>query len=255
MIRFFRTIRKKLLTENKAGKYLIYAIGEILLVVIGIIIAVQIGNWNQSVQNEKLVRISLENLREDLEIQKEIIDEQISFEYDMLAQADTALILMQNPSPPIADLSRLFFTLSSRRTFVANKATFNNLEATGNIVLIQDKELKNELIRYYQQLDYTTAVITNNNLFLIDNIFGAFFANNGMKFGLNPDGSMPENHSIDPEERYTITTQLSSRKSYTESLLNISELQLTSTQKLINRINKTLNDRPQITETSSISDD
>tara|TARA_B110000902_G_C14119680_1_gene517680 strand:- start:177 stop:908 length:732 start_codon:yes stop_codon:yes gene_type:complete len=46
MIKFFRKIRQKLLTENKLRKYLIYAIGEIILVVIGILIALQINNWN-----------------------------------------------------------------------------------------------------------------------------------------------------------------------------------------------------------------
>ena len=47
MIKFFRRIRQHLLTENKFGKYLIYAIGEIILVVIGILIALQINNWNE----------------------------------------------------------------------------------------------------------------------------------------------------------------------------------------------------------------
>jgi hypothetical protein len=47
MIKFFRKIRQKTLTENKFGKYLTYAIGEIILVVIGILIALQINNWNQ----------------------------------------------------------------------------------------------------------------------------------------------------------------------------------------------------------------
>ncbi len=48
MIKFFRHIRKRLLTENKLSKYLLYAIGEIVLVVIGILIALQINNWNTS---------------------------------------------------------------------------------------------------------------------------------------------------------------------------------------------------------------
>jgi len=48
MIKFFRKIRQKLLTENKFSKYLLYAIGEILLVVIGILIALQINNWNEA---------------------------------------------------------------------------------------------------------------------------------------------------------------------------------------------------------------
>jgi hypothetical protein len=46
-MKFFRKIRQRLLTENKFSKYLIYAIGEIVLVVIGILIALSINNWNQ----------------------------------------------------------------------------------------------------------------------------------------------------------------------------------------------------------------
>ncbi|MEM6516972.1 MAG: DUF6090 family protein, partial [Bacteroidota bacterium] len=48
MIKFFRNIRKTLLTENRFNKYLLYAIGEIVLVVIGILIALQINNWNEN---------------------------------------------------------------------------------------------------------------------------------------------------------------------------------------------------------------
>ena len=48
MIKFFRKIRQKLLSENNFGKYLLYALGEILLVVIGILIALQVNNWNES---------------------------------------------------------------------------------------------------------------------------------------------------------------------------------------------------------------
>ena len=48
MINFFRNIRQRLLRENKFSRYLLYAIGEILLVVIGILIALQINNWNEA---------------------------------------------------------------------------------------------------------------------------------------------------------------------------------------------------------------
>ncbi|MEH6779908.1 DUF6090 family protein, partial [Maribacter arcticus] len=48
MIKFFRRIRQQLLTENKFSKYLLYAIGEIILVVIGILIALSINNWNEN---------------------------------------------------------------------------------------------------------------------------------------------------------------------------------------------------------------
>ncbi|TYA59664.1 DUF6090 family protein [Formosa maritima] len=58
MIKFFRKIRQNLLMENKTSKYFKYAIGEILLVVIGILIALQINNWNEKrIQQEQLVSV------------------------------------------------------------------------------------------------------------------------------------------------------------------------------------------------------
>ena len=57
MIKFFRKIRQKMLTENKFSKYLIYAIGEIVLVVLGILIALQLNNLNE----EKRTHIKQEN--------------------------------------------------------------------------------------------------------------------------------------------------------------------------------------------------
>ena len=58
MIKFFRRIRQRLLAENKISKYLLYAIGEIVLVVIGILIALQINNWNEE-QKRELVTMGL----------------------------------------------------------------------------------------------------------------------------------------------------------------------------------------------------
>jgi len=62
MIKFFRHIRKSLLSENKLNKYLIYAIGEIVLVVIGILIALQINNWNE----ERIEKIALNGLLQNI---------------------------------------------------------------------------------------------------------------------------------------------------------------------------------------------
>jgi len=69
MIKFFRHIRQKLLEENRFSKYLLYAIGEIILVVIGILIALQLNTWNEKRQNEAYEREILllinQNLKND----------------------------------------------------------------------------------------------------------------------------------------------------------------------------------------------
>ena len=80
MIKFFRNIRKSLLMENKTSKYFKYAIGEIFLVVIGILIALQINNWNKrNVEHSEELNY-LKNLQRDLHDQIQSIDDQITYE-------------------------------------------------------------------------------------------------------------------------------------------------------------------------------
>ncbi|MGB5405151.1 MAG: DUF6090 family protein, partial [Robiginitalea sp.] len=66
MLRFFRQIRQRLLTDNKFSKYLLYAIGEILLVVIGILIALQIDNWNEENKEKQRLNDFLTEIQNDL---------------------------------------------------------------------------------------------------------------------------------------------------------------------------------------------
>ena len=74
MIKFFRKIRQKLLTENKFSKYLIYAIGEIILVVIGILIALSINNWNENRKLNDTIKGVYSIVKSDLLSDIETID-------------------------------------------------------------------------------------------------------------------------------------------------------------------------------------
>ena len=66
MIKFFRKIRQKLLSENKFSKYLIYAIGEIILVVIGIMLALTINEWKNEKRIQSEEKATLQKLTQDL---------------------------------------------------------------------------------------------------------------------------------------------------------------------------------------------
>ena len=68
MIKFFRKIRQDLLRDNKIGDYLKYAVGEIVLVVIGILIALSINNWNESRKNDLEQALLVKNIIEDLRL-------------------------------------------------------------------------------------------------------------------------------------------------------------------------------------------
>ena len=77
MIKFFRKIRRRLLTENKFSKYVLYAVGEIILVIIGILIALQINNNNESKKtfnNELQLYV---NILDDLNSEYNIITDHI----------------------------------------------------------------------------------------------------------------------------------------------------------------------------------
>ena len=75
MIRFFRQIRQRLLSGNKFSKYLLYAVGEILLVVIGILIALQVDNWNEKRKASNAEHELLINLKKELIKNRDLLAE------------------------------------------------------------------------------------------------------------------------------------------------------------------------------------
>ncbi|WP_445385770.1 DUF6090 family protein [Robiginitalea sp. IMCC44478] len=92
MIKFFRKIRQQLLSENKTGKYLIYAFGEIVLVVIGILIALQINNWKENNENSifegKVIAELSVDVSEDLK--------EMSSALDSLKASQRSSIIIEN---------------------------------------------------------------------------------------------------------------------------------------------------------------
>ncbi len=82
MIKFFRNIRQNLLNEGKTTKYFKYAIGEIVLVVIGILIALSINNWNESRQQKKVLNNIYEIVAEDLKKDSSEVEMVLNFMLD-----------------------------------------------------------------------------------------------------------------------------------------------------------------------------
>ncbi len=236
---FFRNIRQKLLAEGKTTKYLKYAIGEIVLVVIGILIALQVNNWNRELQNKTLEIKTLENFKLDLVLQKEIIHKQLYDEQKYLLEVDSCLMMI-NSKIEFRNLARLLDSLSVRTTFIANKVTFENLGSDGNITLITNLDLQKEIVRYYQLLDYTMSVINNNNLYRTNSQFGTFVVNNTLGFPLNNDGQLDLNYELSPELKYTLKKQLDGRRYSSMNNIEKCEVQLDKTNELIQLINKEL---------------
>jgi hypothetical protein len=73
MFRYFRIIRKKLIEQDNVRKYLLYAIGEVLLVVIGILIALQINNWNEDKQAKIRMLTNIISIQDDIQVEIQIL--------------------------------------------------------------------------------------------------------------------------------------------------------------------------------------
>jgi len=148
MIKFFRKIRYDLMEKNKTGKYLKYAIGEIILVVIGILIALQINNWNEIQKKEKLkvsYKISLIN---DLSLDILKLNELITKNYSELATLNnqkSRFLGEDSPVDTLIKIARTEFDPELNTRFQYNRNTFNTLIATGNIDLF-DEDLNKKLM-------------------------------------------------------------------------------------------------------------
>ncbi len=174
MIKFFRKIRQKMLTENKFSKYLLYAIGEIILVVIGILIALQINNWNENrkLQNEELrlllevksnLEVTLDNFRNDTLLntyninQLRKIENYINEDLQYNSELDEAFGMFgqwQSPYP----ITTAFTTLKTKGLdIVTNKPLRNKI---ANIYDFEFITLSND----YDKGEW--GIIQNSNVFL-----------------------------------------------------------------------------------------
>jgi hypothetical protein len=173
MIKFFRNIRQKMLTENKFSKYLLYAFGEIILVVIGILIALSINNWNQKQVAIKKETLALNNLILDLEEQSNLLKE---YTKDESYFYENGLDVLRHFAKHKAFTNKdsilpKLNSLASRRTFNPINTTFKELVSTGNIGLIRNETLKRNIMRHYNELERVVLITSYNNTNIVDGLF------------------------------------------------------------------------------------
>ena len=116
MITFLRKIRQKLIAQNKLTRYLVYALGEILLVVIGILIALQVNNWNEERKRNSNFFATIEQIYNGLELESQELDYVIQ---NLSQQQDLAAILFNYPdSLPMEEvLATLFYLETGPKDF------------------------------------------------------------------------------------------------------------------------------------------
>ena len=136
--------------ENKTSKYLKYAIGEIILVVIGILIAIQANNWNVDRMAQKEKEFALNKLVENLKQDINNLKDGIAGGRYYITALDSCLIMLKTPEVYSKDrFSRLYAYLGYTIPFEYNQITFNEMSNSGKLQLINNKVLIDSLFHYY----------------------------------------------------------------------------------------------------------
>jgi hypothetical protein len=145
MIKFFRKIRYDLIEKNKTGKYLKYAIGEIILVVIGILIALSINNWNENLKKRKSEQIILQQLNQEFIKNKSDLEYTINGHKKALNALNRFISFFPislNDTSILDSLNLDFGQMHRVYTFNPSNSIINTVTNNSSIDIITDEELR-----------------------------------------------------------------------------------------------------------------
>lgn len=136
MLKFFRKIRENLLSEGQTGKYLKYAIGEIVLVVIGILIALQINNANEASKQNQRVKKYEENMISELRADLKMLNGLDSFNFSQIEIINDYLTYFKNPTRDVDTVIQKMRTIRySGAVYKSIAFTIDDIISTGNLSL------------------------------------------------------------------------------------------------------------------------
>jgi len=192
MIKFFSNVRNRLISESKTGKYLKYAIGEIFLVVLGILIALQVNNWNISRINSKQEVIILNDLKQEYIGKLGELNQKIYLRNIMINSSSQLLQMIQDGKFNISrdSLDQLVGSTFLSPTFDASNSVTEELLNSGKLYIIQNRELRKHITDWNSQLEkldeeetnLVNSIVNNYIPYIIKrypyNTLATFFSNN-----------------------------------------------------------------------------
>jgi hypothetical protein len=150
MIKFFRRIRQNLLFENRfgkpaspVGKYLTYAIGEIILVVIGILIALSINNWNEDRKQRKQETVILTQLKTEFNSNLNQLDQKINSKKEAIHSSIQLLKFIDFPK--LRKKDSIDYHIARTIPFTTFDPIVNDLASSGDLRIIKNDSLKQKL--------------------------------------------------------------------------------------------------------------
>ena len=164
MLTLLRKIRRLLIDSGSARKYLLYAVGEILLVMIGILLALQVNTWNQKLSKARLETSYLKRLQNDLKKDSSRLNahfELLNVKAEILKSILNGELDSIEYHNPLNSPYTIFATRSIQSANI-NTATFDDLISTGNIATLKDIKLRESIIVYYNITKRQEQILNNN---------------------------------------------------------------------------------------------
>jgi hypothetical protein len=163
MIKIFRKIRQDLLSEGKTSKYLKYAVGEIILVVIGILIALQINNWNQNNSNKKLERQYYSSMKSQLNEDLYKLNGEIYYNQDLLNKFTYAKeLLIQKDKSKLDTLAKITLSMVYYADFRRKSNVYQTLVNSGEIKHLNNHNILEHLQSLEENYSYINRIEESN---------------------------------------------------------------------------------------------
>ncbi|WP_282042683.1 DUF6090 family protein [Winogradskyella flava] len=148
--------------KNKTRKYFKYAFGEIILVVIGILIALQINNWNENRKNKITEADYYCRILDDFELNEKLIDKNYVLTTNRIKLTKELIIDLNNIPNDRSIILNKFTAALRHDVSVPSNITFEDLTSSGQLKLLTDIKLKNRLIEYSTFLNNTLNLLKEN---------------------------------------------------------------------------------------------
>lgn len=213
MLKIFRRVRQTFIEEGSLFKYLSYAVGEIILVVIGILIALQINQWNERRIERQKEKILLASLHQEFVDNREILDHESS-RGEGFASALSQMLYLTGPKYDEIgerEFERIFYgAVSGSPHYDPKRNTFNEMISTGKLTIIRNEELRKLLTNWDNILIELKAQETLCNNYR-ENIKAIFIKNGSLVNELILNGQIDSlgldvgNYQFDIDNRNLLT--------------------------------------------------
>jgi hypothetical protein len=152
MLKFFRNIRRTLLSDNKKGKYLKYAIGEVILVMVGILLALQVNNWNENLKERVIEKELIVELIITVKTNHELVTSGIKRWQYTKEMIEFITHVIDDQLPYVDSLSRYFYFAHQQRGSLLNALDYSGYKSLENrgYDLLRNRELRKEVIYLFE---------------------------------------------------------------------------------------------------------